>query len=383
MRISFSALNHFMEEKAATDEAYRTLLLQKGKVTLSTGRALSDEALLARLASLGLTVDRDEFLRQTRSYLSAEEMAQAVYRDPGLSVPEEDQDWVWIAFTCLWERWSPDRPSFEMIDDWMQEGYRAAARGDGQAACQLWLKTWRGIWAVVEARQLRTIEEFDDLFRGTNSLFNWVSDFLLELHNAGLKERALHQERLAVLQALLGRFTSESHESGWKNELAETYFFLGMPEQAEQLFRQWLAETPRWGWGWIGWADGYYFFARGREKDPARAEQILKQGLAIPDVEDRQFLLDRLGDLYEETGRSQEAKAVREEIERLERPEPVRPPNPPVGRQSTGGARDEGQRIPVSLSTDWGALPAPRRVGRNDPCPCGSGKKFKVCCMRR
>ncbi|MHB9079129.1 MAG: SEC-C metal-binding domain-containing protein [Pirellulaceae bacterium] len=24
-----------------------------------------------------------------------------------------------------------------------------------------------------------------------------------------------------------------------------------------------------------------------------------------------------------------------------------------------------------------------KRVGRNDPCPCGSGKKYKVCCMRK
>jgi hypothetical protein len=23
------------------------------------------------------------------------------------------------------------------------------------------------------------------------------------------------------------------------------------------------------------------------------------------------------------------------------------------------------------------------RVGRNDPCPCGSGKKFKKCCLDR
>jgi uncharacterized protein YchJ len=23
------------------------------------------------------------------------------------------------------------------------------------------------------------------------------------------------------------------------------------------------------------------------------------------------------------------------------------------------------------------------RIGRNDPCPCGSGKKFKTCCMRK
>ncbi len=24
-----------------------------------------------------------------------------------------------------------------------------------------------------------------------------------------------------------------------------------------------------------------------------------------------------------------------------------------------------------------------RQVGRNDPCPCGSGKKFKKCCMSK
>ncbi|MFN9549485.1 MAG: SEC-C metal-binding domain-containing protein [Pirellulaceae bacterium] len=23
-----------------------------------------------------------------------------------------------------------------------------------------------------------------------------------------------------------------------------------------------------------------------------------------------------------------------------------------------------------------------QRVGRNDPCPCGSGKKYKNCCLR-
>jgi hypothetical protein len=26
---------------------------------------------------------------------------------------------------------------------------------------------------------------------------------------------------------------------------------------------------------------------------------------------------------------------------------------------------------------------APQRVSRNDPCPCGSGKKYKKCCMRQ
>lgn len=30
-----------------------------------------------------------------------------------------------------------------------------------------------------------------------------------------------------------------------------------------------------------------------------------------------------------------------------------------------------------------GALPPARHIGRNDPCPCGSGKKFKRCCGAR
>lgn len=25
-------------------------------------------------------------------------------------------------------------------------------------------------------------------------------------------------------------------------------------------------------------------------------------------------------------------------------------------------------------------IPKPTKIGRNDPCPCGSGKKYKKCC---
>jgi hypothetical protein len=45
--------------------------------------------------------------------------------------------------------------------------------------------------------------------------------------------------------------------------------------------------------------------------------------------------------------------------------EPVREP-PPV---------DFKPVVPVSL-------PAKPKIGRNEPCPCGSGKKYKKCCSR-
>ena len=47
----------------------------------------------------------------------------------------------------------------------------------------------------------------------------------------------------------------------------------------------------------MAWSDGYWLFAGRRSKDAARAEQILKEGLAVPGVENRTDLLDRLADL--------------------------------------------------------------------------------------
>jgi SEC-C motif-containing protein len=42
------------------------------------------------------------------------------------------------------------------------------------------------------------------------------------------------------------------------------------------------------------------------------------------------------------------------------------------------------QREPLWRSYDQGPMHNPvRHVGRNDPCPCGTGKKFKKCCMQR
>ena len=29
---------------------------------------------------------------------------------------------------------------------------------------------------------------------------------------------------------------------------------------------------------------------------------------------------------------------------------------------------------------DSGTDRKPKKIGRNDPCPCGSGKKYKKCC---
>lgn len=55
---------------------------------------------------------------------------------------------------------------------------------------------------------------------------------------------------------------------------------------------------------------------------------------------------------------------------RLSNPEPARVPPPPHRPP------DDSGRSPAAAAT----IIAGPKVGRNDPCPCGSGKKFKKCC---
>ena len=57
----------------------------------------------------------------------------------------------------------------------------------------------------------------------------------------------------------------------------------------------------------------------------------------------------------------------------------------PSARQLPQEHQDSGTRSPVGPSE--GDRPkmkpvvhAGPKVGRNDPCPCGSGKKYKKCC---
>lgn len=46
-------------------------------------------------------------------------------------------------------------------------------------------------------------------------------------------------------------------------------------------------------------------------------------------------------------------------------------------------AASPGSRAPATQRVPASTAPRPRTQGRNEPCACGSGKKFKVCCYRR
>ncbi|HEV3163538.1 MAG TPA: SEC-C metal-binding domain-containing protein [Isosphaeraceae bacterium] len=63
------------------------------------------------------------------------------------------------------------------------------------------------------------------------------------------------------------------------------------------------------------------------------------------------------------------------------------PVSEPAASPSSGNVRAQ-QEAAIAGSQKGEKKPEPvrnlgKKVGRNDPCPCGSGKKFKACCMRK
>jgi len=125
---------------------------------------------------------------------------------------------------------------------------------------------------------------------------------------------------------------------------AESYGRLGDTETTEKKFKDLTDRYPNFAWGYIGWADSYWLdpFDRAAPKDYAKAESIYLKALENPKMEDRPDIIQRLIMLYEE--------------------------------KADLGKADRYSRISEGLQ---------RKIGRNERCPCGSGRKYKKCCGLR
>jgi hypothetical protein len=388
--ISWVAMDRIVERKRATDAAYR----EQGadKVLRSDAKRLTDGELLAKLRSFGIELDRSSLERLCDQALSAEEIAQPLLDQRTFHGRREqmESDWIWICLSALWQRWFPDKPSFESLDDKMQAGYELRASG-AVAACRVWLEAWSDVVHILDKAGMQSIQEFDERFGGSQSLFNWIQDLESELWNAGLEDRQFLTARIALCEEGLRRFQGDDlMTENRRRALAESYYELGETDKAEALYREWLAADPCWGWGWVGWSDCHRF-TRTERQDWNRCEQILREGLAIANVRDHADIVDRLADACEEQGRGEEAAELRRQARQsaatVETSVDVSSASK-ILRQKTkinfGGAG-----LPLSELSNVAAMlrgtPPPtsvtsQKIGRNEPCPCGSGKKYKKCC---
>ncbi len=406
MKMSWVTLDRICAEEMLSDEKIRRLVEGGNRPLRSRAEQLNDAELLDKLRGFGLGLDRRSLERLCENALSAEEVAGPLIDGCGFRGDSERMqgDWIWICLVSLWERWWPDKVCLELLDDKVQAGYGDLER-DAGACAATWLGAWSDVLRLCDATGIRSIEEFDDRFPMTQSLYNWSQDLEDALWNAGLGDREMLLARIAVCEEALRRFPGEDQlmTENRRRALAESYFEVGKTEKAEELFRSWLAADPCWGFGWIGWAACYSSRA-GRPRNYGRAEELLRRGYSTTGVRDREAIAEWLQILCEETGRPCEAREFGQQARQLRR----HPPSMTASRKlGPAGQDDEAAVMRETVTVSFGGeglplgqlpdamralaakapaakapveLAPPAKIGRNAPCPCGSGTKFKKCC---
>jgi len=244
---SWVAIDRFAEKERARDARFRKQ--NADKVLRSDAQNLTDDDLLAKLWSFGIQLDRTALERLCREALSAEEMATPLLDQRTFHgrQAEMESDWIWVCLTALWQRWFPDQPGFELLDDKIEAGYELQGPGRDVAACGIWLEAWTDVLGLLDKGGLTSIRAFDERFRGSQSLFNWIQDLEDALWNAGLEDRQFLTARIAVCEEGLRRFPAEDDlmTENRRRALAESYFELGETGKAEALYRDWLHADPR------------------------------------------------------------------------------------------------------------------------------------------
>ncbi|HVA58946.1 MAG TPA: hypothetical protein VNG13_00190 [Mycobacteriales bacterium] len=310
MKMSWVTLDRICDERRLSDESYRRLIEDSDRPLRCAAAQLSDEELLGKLRGFGFDFDRDGLRRLCEGALSAEEVARPLMESCGFRNDRErvQGEWIWICLVALWQRWWPDQACLELVDDKIQAGYHEP---DEFTRAAIWLDAWSDVLSLCDAADIDSIDEFDDRFPMTQSLYNWGQDLQDALWNAGLRDRALLRARIAVCEAALGRFSDQDQllVENRRRALAESYFEVGETDQAEELFRSWLDADPCWGFGWIGWA-ACHFYCASRPKNYAKAEVLLRQGFSVPGVRDRDAVAEWLQILCKETGRASEAREL-------------------------------------------------------------------------
>lgn len=201
---------------------------------------------------------------------------------------------------------------------------------------------------------------FEDIAMSVEAdVMGWIVELPLALHDhGGTVDEAVE----------IGTLFADIHSP--ENFLGDVAVILAEAGRREEAFERISRNLERFhddAWVIIKAGQAYQTL---KETDRALVLYRRAYGMTSPLSYDRDGVLERLVPLLKELGRDAEADALVE------------------SEEEAGKAREErykrGEREgrnPSAVGEKHTPMQAgSKKIGRNEPCPCGSGKKYKKCC---
>jgi len=282
-------LAKLFEESEEFAEIRRTNPKKAGRFwTPGRMAALETKDIVERLSRFGIDGQAENLRGLAAGQTSAWSIACVWYAEidaRNVRLSRYDEDFVGLAACELWERYLPDRPSFEMLDDWMQEGYRLADAHRHGAACD----RWQQVWEVIEQRlqpEMRSCDDAAVVFDGTECLFNWIQDFAIELQNAARLDPEYARAGVRLCEHVLSQFVDENEDfrDNFLADLGDFLFLDGKPADGERVLMDIIDRDPNHALGYVRLADvlGHGVRPGDGPIDRNRAVAILEWALKRP-----------------------------------------------------------------------------------------------------
>lgn len=223
----------------------------------------------------------------------------------------------------------------------IKDGYKEFSFGRTKEAAGIWLPTWKTAKNLLMQGNYKTEKEILDLFGDV--FLNWFFDL-----DIALMESDMHSERLDFNSYVLTIHGYLDQDNPRMN-VAESLAALNRYEEAESMLSKWLEEDPLWSGGWTCWAN---ILLDNDQKSKAR--EIIERGMTA----------------VESSTESTDLRLFYMNAETIYR----RLGEIPRAQYCVKKSRESASKMKQSPIT--GSV----KIGRNDSCPCGSGKKYKKCC---
>ena len=356
------------ERRAAGPFADRPQWWQDGLATTPT------EEIVATLAGLNIQTDEIRFRETASTHGSPDALADAW--ETGATATGIWEDYVWMAAETLWRRWTPDLFCVAVFVDQHlpMEAFRDDAPANREEAEQHWAMA-QAVMDLVAPRdggpRLDLLDELTE--HSAVDVGWWLGEIPFALARFGMVDEAAE---------LCARMAAVREVEYFLGDRAVILAEAGRREEALRQVEKNLARFPEDAWVRIKAGDVYRELG-----DAAAAEAAYRYALDMTPADDpndaRDGAVERLICILDETGRSEEANALIES-------EKARVALEAVSETPEDRENEDSKWLNAAPSPDY--VPSPSavspgtmvrrepKVGRNDPCPCGSGKKFKRCC---
>lgn len=89
----------------------------------------SEKKILEKLSLFGVTVDKDEFIDVAKTVNLTDELAENLFY-PQTHISGKDEDFIWIAAYALWDMYCPDEPSISGFNDTIHKAFTFVSKTD-------------------------------------------------------------------------------------------------------------------------------------------------------------------------------------------------------------------------------------------------------------